>query len=107
MTQCLTETAALETRIRSRIRSRGGWLARMAGPVLTVAAEVRAGLTRAAMNRRVLQRLSTLSDRELKDIGLTRQDVADACVPGTVDAIHLLVGRRDERRHARAVVRPW
>lgn len=111
MTQCLTETAALETRIGSRIgsriRSRGGWLARMAGPVLTVAAEVRAGLTRAAMNRRVLQRLSTLSDRELKDIGLTRQDVADACVPGTGDAIHLLVGRRDERRHARAAVRPW
>ena len=102
MTQCLTETAALETRIRSRIRSRGGWLARMAGPVLTVAAEVRAGLSRAAMNRRVLQRLSTLSDRELKDIGLTRQDVADACVPGAGDAIHLLVGRRDERRHARA-----
>ncbi|KQS61636.1 hypothetical protein ASG32_13055 [Methylobacterium sp. Leaf361] len=107
MTQCLTETAALETRIGSRIRSRGGWLARMAGPVLTVAAEVRAGLSRAAMNRRVLQRLSTLSDRELKDIGLTRQDVADACVPGTGDAIHLLVGRRDERRHARAAVRPW
>ncbi|KAA0124927.1 DUF1127 domain-containing protein [Methylobacterium sp. P1-11] len=107
MTQCLTETAALEARIESRIRPRSGWLARTAGPVLAVAAEVRAGLSRAAMNRRVLQRLSTLSDRELKDIGLTPQDVADACVPGTGDAIHLLVGRRDERRHARAAVRPW
>lgn len=93
MNPCMTETATLEART--------GRLARMAGTVLALAAEIRAGLSRAAMNRRVLQRLSTLSDRELKDIGLTRQDVADACVPGTGDAIHRLIGRRDERRQAR------
>ncbi|MEE7489498.1 DUF1127 domain-containing protein [Methylobacterium oryzae CBMB20] len=107
MTQCLTETVALDVPTESRIRPRSGWLARTVGSVLAVGAEVRAGLSRAAMNRRVLQRLSTLSDRELKDIGLTPQDVADACVPGTSDAIHLLVGRRDERRRARTAVRPW
>lgn len=107
MTQCLIETDALEARIATRSGSRSGWLARTAGAVLAVAAEVRAGLSRAAMNRRVLQRLSTLSDRELKDIGLTPQDVADACVPGTGDAIHLLVGRRDERRRARTAARRW
>lgn len=78
------------------------WIARV---VVRFAAEVRAGLSRAAMNRRVLQQISTLSERELKDIGLTRQDVADACAPGTGDAIHLLVGRRDARRHARAAAR--
>ena len=49
----------------------------------------------------VLQRLSTLSERELKDIGLTRQDVADAGVPGTSDAILLLIDRRDARRRGR------
>ncbi|AIQ90205.1 hypothetical protein A3862_20645 [Methylobacterium sp. XJLW] len=99
MNPCMTETATLEART--------GRLARMAGTVLALAAEIRAGLSRAAMNRRVLQRLSTLSDRELKDIGLTRQDVADACVPGTGDAIHRLIGRRDERRQARGAARRW
>ncbi|WCS27347.1 DUF1127 domain-containing protein [Methylobacterium sp. NMS14P] len=107
MTQCLIETGDLEARISTRPGSRSGWLARMAKSVLAVAASARAGLSRTAMNRRVLQRLSTLSDRELRDIGLTPQDVADACVPGTGDAIHLLVGRRDERRRVRAAVRPW
>ena len=97
MDHCLSETAT----------ARPSWLAKVAGTVADVAAEIRAGLSRAAMNRRVLQRLSTLSDRELKDIGLTRQDVADACVPSTGDAIDLLVGRRDERRHARTTARRW
>ncbi|SFV02065.1 protein of unknown function [Methylobacterium sp. UNCCL125] len=99
MNPCMTETATLEART--------GRLARIAGPVLALAAEIRAGLSRAAMNRRVLHRLSTLSDRELKDIGLTRQDVADACVPGTGDAIHRLIVRRDERRQARGAARRW
>ncbi|TXN63035.1 DUF1127 domain-containing protein, partial [Methylobacterium sp. WL18] len=66
---------------------------------------VRAGLSRAAMNRRVLHRLSTLSERELKDIGLTPQDVADAAVPGPRDATDLLIGRRDDRRRARGAGR--
>jgi uncharacterized protein YjiS (DUF1127 family) len=98
MDQCLHETAEAGHRLP--------WIARMAGAAAAFAAELRAGLSRAAMNRRVLQRLSTLSERELKDIGLTPQDVADARVPGACDAIRLLNGRRDERRHARTA-RRW
>ena len=100
MDQCLSETGGV----------RAPWIARAAAMAFALAAQARAGLSRAAMNRRVLQRLSTLSERELKDIGLTPQDVvdacvADACVPGTGDAISLLIGRRDERRHARGAPR--
>ena len=80
---------------------RSSWLAQAARAVAEAAAEVRTGLSRAAMNRRVLHRLSTLSARELKDIGLTPQDVADAAVPGPRDATDLLIGRRNERRRAR------
>jgi uncharacterized protein YjiS (DUF1127 family) len=98
MDHCLSETTGTARTPR---------LARAAAICVGLAAEIRAGLSRAAMNRRVLQRLSTLSERELKDIGLTPQDVADACGPGTGDAIDMLVGRRDERRHARATARRW
>ncbi|KQP61547.1 MULTISPECIES: DUF1127 domain-containing protein [unclassified Methylobacterium] len=57
-------------------------------------------LSRQAMNRRVLRQLSAMSERELKDIGLVRQDVADASC-GEGDASVLLVARRDERRSVR------
>jgi uncharacterized protein YjiS (DUF1127 family) len=97
MDQCLHQTA--DTGARPR------WIARIAGTVSAFAGELRDGLSRAAMNRRVLQRLSTLSERELKDIGLTRQDVADAGVPGTSDAILLLIDRRDARRRGRRAPR--
>lgn len=53
---------------------------------------------RVATNRRVLHRLSVMSDSELRDIGLIRQDVRDADLPG-VDAIAFLRGRRDAQRH--------
>ncbi|MCJ2121589.1 DUF1127 domain-containing protein [Methylobacterium sp. J-077] len=95
MDQCLPETA--------HAAGRPSWLARSVRAIAEAAAEVRAGLSRAAMNRRVLHRLSTLSERELKDIGLTPQDVADAAVPGRHDAIDLLVRRRDSRRRTRGV----
>ena len=96
MDQCLSQTAARQT----------PWITRAARAIAEATAEIRAGLSRAAMNRRVLQRLSTLSERELKDIGLSRQDVADACGRGAFDAIDLLNGRREERRQAR-VTRRW
>ena len=83
------------------------WIGRAAALVAGLRARAQAGLSRAAMDRRVLQQLSTLSDRELKDIGLTPQDVADAGVPGTEDAIGLLIGRRAARRRARLTVRRW
>ncbi|MCJ2070960.1 DUF1127 domain-containing protein [Methylobacterium sp. J-030] len=97
MDQCLSQTAVARPR----------WIARAARAIALVAAGIRAGLSRAAMNRRVLHRLSTLSARELKDIGLTPQDVADACGSGVFDAIDLLNGRRDERRSARGATRHW
>ncbi|MCJ2090043.1 DUF1127 domain-containing protein [Methylobacterium sp. E-005] len=96
MDQCLSQTAA----------PRPPWITRAARALAEAAAEIRAGLSRAAMNRRVLQRISTLSERELRDIGLSCQDVADACGPGISDAIDLLNGRREERRQARAT-RRW
>ncbi|MCJ2132900.1 DUF1127 domain-containing protein [Methylobacterium sp. J-026] len=101
MDHCLTETAEAETEARTP------WIARAVASIAAFGADLRAGLSRGAMNRRVLQRLSTLTERELKDIGLTPQDVADAGVPGTGDAILLLVGRRDARRRTRAVIRRW
>ncbi|MCJ2056268.1 DUF1127 domain-containing protein [Methylobacterium sp. J-048] len=99
MDQCLTETA--------QAAGRPSWLARAVQAIAEAAAEVRAELSRAAMNRRVLHRLSALSARELRDIGLTPQDVADAGVPGRHDAIALLVGRRDARRRTRGAGARW
>lgn len=96
MDQCLTQSAA----------ARPTWIARAARAIAEACAEIRADLSRAAMNRRVLHRLSTLSERELKDIGLSHRDVADAFGLGIGDAIDLLNGRRDERRSARAT-RRW
>ena len=68
---------------------------------IAIAANAKAGLSRDAVNRRVLHRLSTMSDRELSDIGLTRYDVQDAASLHAGDPTHLLVTRRNERRHAR------
>ena len=58
-----------------------------------------------ARNRRVLHRLSTLSDRELKDIGLWRQDVRDAGLLENGDAARFLTERREARRAARSAFR--
>lgn len=59
-------------------------------------------LSREALNRRVLYRLSVLSDRELGDIGLTRWDVRDAAALGSGDdATIFLTGRREGRRTSR------
>jgi hypothetical protein len=69
----------------------GGLMARLA-----------AGVSRAAINRRVVGQLSRMSDRELRDIGLVRQDVLDSemlLLEG--DASSFLVGRRNERWGAR------
>lgn len=60
------------------------------------------GVSRAALNRRVVRQLSAMSDRDLKDIGLVRQDVLDsATLLLEGDASDFLIGRRDERRSAR------
>ncbi|WP_019905415.1 DUF1127 domain-containing protein [Methylobacterium sp. 77] len=72
------------------------------GRLLTEAAE---GVSRQAINRRVVRKLSVMTDRELKDIGLIRQDVMDA-VTSADDASELLMVRRDERRGARRIKIP-
>ena len=63
-----------------------------------ILSRIAAGLSRQAINRRVMRQLSAMSERELKDIGLVRQDVADASLlSGIGDASVFLVARRDER----------
>ena len=65
-----------------------------------VAARVSSDLSRPALNDRVLHRLSTLSDRDLRDIGLDRSDLVDAALPENGDATRFLVARRDARHQA-------
>ena len=71
-----------------------------AASVARIAANAAAGLSRDALNRRVLYRLSIMSDPELRDIGLTRYDVSDAASLQSGDATHFLIARRDSRRTA-------
>lgn len=64
------------------------------------------GISRSAINRRVVRQLSVMSDRELRDIGLSRQDVLDSeILPLEGDASCFLIGRRNERRAGRRVPR--
>ncbi|MCJ2083101.1 DUF1127 domain-containing protein [Methylobacterium sp. J-090] len=76
-------------------------LRRARGYVVTLLASVASGLSRAAINARVLRQLGAMSERELKDIGLVRQDLADAiALRLDGDATNLLLARRDERKAA-------
>ena len=53
-------------------------------------------------SRSVLNQLSAMSDHELSDIGLTRNDVASAAaVPTDTDPTAVLAGLAQERRHWR------
>lgn len=77
-------------------------LRRARGAVAGFLAQMTDGLSRAAFNTRVLRQLGSMSERELKDIGLIRQDLLDAAalrLDG--DATNLLLARRDERKAAR------
>jgi len=56
---------------------------------------------RVAAARRTMNALARMSDYELRDIGLTRQDVADAtALPLDADPSALLVRRRAGRERA-------
>ncbi|GJD38197.1 MULTISPECIES: DUF1127 domain-containing protein [Methylobacterium] len=90
-------TTLLKQQAGTGAGDRAGRLARFARRLLAKAA---AELSRQAINRRVLHKLSVMTDRELKDIGLIRQDVTDAGA-GPADASQFLISRRDERREAR------
>lgn len=74
----------------------------IAGRVAAISRRIAAAVSRDAINRRVLRQLSAMSERDLKDIGLVRQDVVDASsLYADRDASLFLVGRRDERRASR------
>ena len=85
------DAPSMVTRVRDRVATFAAWL--------------RADLAGAVRNRRVLHRLASLSDRELKDIGLWRQDVSDAGLIENGDASRFLIGRREARRLAREAYR--
>lgn len=72
-------------------------------------ARLRADLAPAAMNRRILHRLTVMSDDELRGLGLTRQDLRDARLWEIRNVADFLVARRETRRksrgHGRAVRR--
>ena len=94
----ITAHPALPSATRfARARARlARWMAAAAG-----------GVSRAALNRRVVRQLSAMSDRDLRAIGLVRQDVLDsAALLREGDASDFLIGRRDERRAARRRLRP-
>ena len=76
-------------------------VSRLADGWKRLAARLSRDLARPALNDRVLYRLSTLSDRDLSDIGLSRSDLADAALPENGDATRFLVERRDLRHQAR------
>ena len=84
------------------VRVRESLLRRARASMAGASAAIAAGLSRAAINARILHQLGAMSERELKDIGLVRQDLHDAAalrLDG--DATHLLLARRDERKAAR------
>ncbi len=93
----LTEPAPRPTGHDPALRRLAAHAARLAAGL---AAGIAEGLSRRAVNGRVLRKLSVMTERELKDIGLVRQDVADAGASGE-DASLFLLARRDERRAAR------
>ncbi|KQO72798.1 hypothetical protein ASG60_04195 [Methylobacterium sp. Leaf469] len=73
------------------------WAAAAAG-----VAKLAAGVSRAAINARILRQLGAMSERELKDIGLVRQDLHDAAaLRQDGDSTTLLLARREERKAAR------
>lgn len=80
----------------------GGLFRDLAIQMRNLAARAAEGLSRRAINRRVLHQLGGMSDRELRDIGLVRQDVTDAATLALeTDSTLLLLARRNERRGVR------
>ncbi|MBX9934677.1 MAG: DUF1127 domain-containing protein [Methylobacterium sp.] len=95
------QTTTCQTTV-GRSREPVSLLERAARLISGVASRIGEELSRQAMNRRVLQQLSAMSERELRDIGLVRQDLFDASsLSGSGDASLLLVDRRNERRAGR------
>ena len=87
-----TPRSTLAERVRAAL-----W--RGAVAALTAADAVVMGPFRAGEARRVMAALGAMSDRDLRDIGLTRQDLRDAsALPATRDPGRLLARRRAARR---------
>jgi uncharacterized protein YjiS (DUF1127 family) len=63
---------------------------------------------RVAEHRRAMNELGGLDDRELADIGLSRQDLRDAtALPLTLDPTEQLAQRARERAERCFRVKPW
>ncbi len=71
----------------------------VAGALTSLAAAVMAWPARIVEHRRLMNQMAGMSDHELRDIGLFRQDVADAtAVAYGHDPSEVLVERAAERR---------
>jgi uncharacterized protein YjiS (DUF1127 family) len=92
----MNTTTCTPTAPRSLLDRAVRYLARLVGAVAD-------GLSRQAMNRRVLHQLAAMSERDLRDIGLVPQDVEDACLPENGDPSLFLIARRGERRGSRGL----
>lgn len=67
----------------------------------TIASRALGWPARVGAARRAMSQLARMSDYELRDIGLTRQDVADVtALPLDADPTTLLAGRRKARAQA-------
>jgi uncharacterized protein YjiS (DUF1127 family) len=63
---------------------------------------------RVAAHRRAISELGGLDDRELADIGLSRQDLRDAtALPLTLDPTEQLAERARERAEKSLRLKPW
>ncbi len=71
---------------------------RLRRAVQRVADGLREEFGRAAMNRRILHRLSTAPLHELARLGLTPSDVREAATPGVADAAGFLRAKRALRQ---------
>lgn len=74
-----------------------GLLRGLRGALLQFTAELRDGLGRPAMNRRILHRLALMDEAELWQLGLTGQDVREAAAREVADVAAFLTARRARR----------
>jgi uncharacterized protein YjiS (DUF1127 family) len=77
------------------------------GSPLTVVRAILFWPVRAYAARRVQAQIAAMSERDLQDIGLLRQDTYDAaCLPLTADPGRFYAERAVERRQAKTAINP-
>ena len=79
------------------------WSARFARGSRSILARLAGWPARIVAARQAMTQLAGMSDRELRDIGLLRQDLRDAtALPLDADPTRLLAARAQDRRRAQA-----